>query len=247
MPIPNATHDQIITAMKRYDSELRSTDDWVGWEQNLAHKYAIENDGKIYPVKQIISMATGTPVNNFSGGIEANSYVKKLGFSVKTLRDNYLKETIEKILTSYDTARKSESMSSNTEMWKTFDSCKQFLKTHELIKQYPHIDVQFSIGQGNWAKIPWIAFLDDRETFSTQKGVYCVLLFRQDGTGAYITFAQEVTEPIKQLGGVAGKKELKSKAKNIRSLCNDLINRDYFLDDSIDLHADPGIGRSYSQ
>jgi hypothetical protein len=75
MPIPNATHDQIITAMKRYDSELRSTDDWVGWEQNLAHKYAIENDGKIYPVKQIISMATGTPVNNFSGGIEARAIV----------------------------------------------------------------------------------------------------------------------------------------------------------------------------
>jgi hypothetical protein len=39
-----------------------------------------------YPVKQIVSIATGVNVNSFSGGREANNYVKERGFEIERLQ-----------------------------------------------------------------------------------------------------------------------------------------------------------------
>src|SRR6056297_2224010 len=40
-----------------------------------------------------------------------------------------------------------------------------------------HWVVEASIGKGNWAAVPWVAFFDRRETTSAQKGVYPVIHF----------------------------------------------------------------------
>jgi predicted HNH restriction endonuclease len=92
MPIPSVPTDTLHAALARFDRELRDTPDWVGWESNNAHLYAIERDGQRYPVKQIVSMATGLPVSEFSGGQapgDANAYVAARGFVVvEILRRN---------------------------------------------------------------------------------------------------------------------------------------------------------------
>jgi predicted HNH restriction endonuclease len=75
--------------MGRFDRELRDTSDWAEWEQNRAHRYAIRQEGRRYPVKQIISMATGMSVSDFSGGQavgDANQYIISRGFAVVELR-----------------------------------------------------------------------------------------------------------------------------------------------------------------
>lgn len=74
--------------MNRFDSELRGTREWQEWEDNKAHKYAIEEAGRRYPVKQILSLATGVPVSEFSGGVgagQANQRAKEAGFEVVSL------------------------------------------------------------------------------------------------------------------------------------------------------------------
>lgn len=89
MPIPPAPSSALIDAMVRFDHELRASPDWSGWEQNKAHLYAIDHNGSRYPVKLIVSMATGTPVSEFSGGKaagDANAFVSALGFQVVELR-----------------------------------------------------------------------------------------------------------------------------------------------------------------
>ena len=68
MPIPPATRLALFDALMRFDSQFRDTPEWGGWEKNKAHRYAIEEDGKRYPVKHIVSMTTGVPVSEFSGG-----------------------------------------------------------------------------------------------------------------------------------------------------------------------------------
>jgi hypothetical protein len=68
MPIPQVMTEALSHAMARFDRDFRTTPDWADWEQNRAHLYAIEHDGQRYPVKQIVSMATGLPVSEFSGG-----------------------------------------------------------------------------------------------------------------------------------------------------------------------------------
>ena len=56
------------------------------------------------------------------------------------------------------------------------------------------------MGQGNWARVPWIAVLDPRETDSTQHGTYPVILIPESLDGVYLTLAQGVTELKQQLG-----------------------------------------------
>jgi 5-methylcytosine-specific restriction enzyme A len=89
MAIPHVLAEALFEAIGRFDRELRDTADWTGWEQNRAHQYAIEHEGRRYPVKQIVSMATGMPVSDFSGGQtagDANQYVAARGFAVVELR-----------------------------------------------------------------------------------------------------------------------------------------------------------------
>src|SRR5689334_17003947 len=89
MPIPPVTPAALLDAMIRFDKELRGTQEWAGWEQNKAHRYAIEQDGKRYPVKQIVSMASGLPVSEFSGGQapgDANAFASARGFTIVELR-----------------------------------------------------------------------------------------------------------------------------------------------------------------
>ena len=89
MPIPQVATEALRDAMGRFDRDLRDTLDWRDWEQNKAHLYAIEHDGQRYPVKQIISMATGMPVSEFSGGEaagDANQYAAACGLVIVELR-----------------------------------------------------------------------------------------------------------------------------------------------------------------
>jgi predicted HNH restriction endonuclease len=91
MPIPPATSSALLGAMARFDQELRHSPEWAGWEQNKAHLYAIEHDGNRYPVKEIVSMATGMPVSEFSGGRapgDANAFVSAQGLNIVELRQS---------------------------------------------------------------------------------------------------------------------------------------------------------------
>lgn len=74
--------------MKQFDQSERSSAEWLGWEDKQNHKYAIHYNDKLYPVKHIISMASGTPVNSFNGGDEANNYLKAKGFKIVHLHQD---------------------------------------------------------------------------------------------------------------------------------------------------------------
>lgn len=89
MPIPTVTSQALVAAMARFDSELRNSAEWSGWEENKAHVYAIEHEAKLYPIKQVVSIATGLPVSEFSGGKasgDANAFVESRGLKVVELR-----------------------------------------------------------------------------------------------------------------------------------------------------------------
>ncbi|PFM92597.1 DUF3578 domain-containing protein [Bacillus sp. AW] len=55
-----------------------------------------------------------------------------------------------------------------------------------------------SVGQGNWAAVPWLAIMNKEITTSTQRGYYIVYLFSEDMERLYLTLAQGVTETTKE-------------------------------------------------
>lgn len=71
------------------------------------------------------------------------------------------------------------------------------------ITRLPFIDhsqyvVTGSVGQGNWAAVPWLAIMNKDITISTQRGYYIVYLFSEDMERLYLTLAQGVTETTKE-------------------------------------------------
>ncbi|WP_339226031.1 DUF3578 domain-containing protein [Oceanobacillus sp. FSL K6-2867] len=55
-------------------------------------------------------------------------------------------------------------------------------------------EIKGSVGQGNWAAVPWLAIMNKDITTSTQRGYYIVYLFSEDMERLYLTLAQGVTE-----------------------------------------------------
>lgn len=85
MAIKAVSKERIEEALLEFDSHHRSKREWQSWETNQAHRYAIEAEGRLYPPKKIISIATGIAVAEFSGGHPTNSYLQKRGFTLVPL------------------------------------------------------------------------------------------------------------------------------------------------------------------
>jgi hypothetical protein len=85
MALSPLDRSRTLESMARFDREERGSPKWHGWETKQNFKYAIVHEGQRYPVKEIIALATGTPVSSFSGGAHANGLVKKAGFNVEAL------------------------------------------------------------------------------------------------------------------------------------------------------------------
>ncbi|WP_342481061.1 DUF3578 domain-containing protein [Paenibacillus sp. FSL L8-0340] len=113
------------------------------------------------------------------------------------------------------------------------------------LKALPFIDEQYkvqgSVGQGNWATVPWLAVLDKRITETTQHGEYVVYLFAEDMSAVYLTFNQGVTKPIQEKGrrdGYAYLRDRKEALLDLLALTN--MNKD----ENIRL-VDSGLGQDY--
>jgi len=154
-------------------------------------------------------------------------------------------ESLELILDRYAEARVGEAFGSQHELWSVFEDLKRTLSNRPSVVARPTLRATWSAGQGNWAKVPWIALLEEQETGTTQRGVYCVFLFRQDMSGVYLTFNQGVTQPKNQHGRPRAHQLLQNKATDLRRLCGDLVKREFNLDDDIDLRTDSGLGSDY--
>ncbi len=70
------TREQIISAMKEFDVRFRST------EGDSGTLYAVIENGKRYPPKRILELATGVPRNKFYGGKPSNDVFYGLGFHI---------------------------------------------------------------------------------------------------------------------------------------------------------------------
>jgi hypothetical protein len=86
MAVVSVDPARIDEALAQFDREERASPKWQGWETRDSYKYAIAKNDRLYPPKEIIALATGIANANFSGGAEANGYLRKHGFRIEALR-----------------------------------------------------------------------------------------------------------------------------------------------------------------
>src|SRR5262245_15247561 len=125
-PIPGATREQLLSAFEQFDRGLRDTPPWRGWDSRLSQRYAIEEQGRRYPVKKMISLATGVPLSDFSGGKESNTFVRDRGFTVISLHGMPnvdgavaapLREGLQRLLMTYLRAKEAEEFGTRSSIW----------------------------------------------------------------------------------------------------------------------------------
>lgn len=83
--VPSLTIEQIVGSLEAFDQGLRETPAWKGFPDRILHnrhKYAIHHNGNLYPVKKILSLASGLHVTKFSGGAHANRRIEESGLEV---------------------------------------------------------------------------------------------------------------------------------------------------------------------
>lgn len=119
------------------------------------------------------------------------------------------------------------------------------LKASPPIAKRASISLDFA-GRGRQATLPWIAMLDNRETRTTQEGVYCVYLFREDLSGVYLTFAVGVTQPRRTFGSDAAfRNHVNARVAELKRYAQDLTGVGFSVDEGIDLKATGRRGKDY--
>jgi len=206
-----------------------------------------------------------TPIDALSEILEITAETITFKHSIwEKLNDDVLKELIEYAqteLTSYNSQLVAKStlslqeslthilndyVEAKTQLFAGHPLGKLFRNSFpEYLQTLPIVDdnykVQGSIGQGNWANIPWIAILDKRITKTTQHGEYIVYLFAEDMSSVYLTLNQGVTVPIKDHGRRNGYRYLEQKVEEMREL---LPLQNLQKDENIQLTSS-GLGRDY--
>lgn len=144
-----------------------------------------------------------------------------------------LKETLQYITTNFFKERDTQKFTDN-------NFIKSATADVENIKLSDNIITKVGFGQGTWAELPWIAFLNEKITNTPQQGYYIAYLFSGDGKKIFLTIALGVTnrKGLKQLQ--------KDKSILINNLEKLLISKDIKrCNDKVNLMAKKATAKKY--
>lgn len=103
-----------------------------------------------------------------------------------------LRDVINKILNEYIDAKKEKF--AKHQMGKFFkEEIPRVIYKTGIVSEESYL-IKGSVGQGNWAMIPWIGIFDSRITRTATKGIYIVYLLSEDGNSIYISLNQGCTD-----------------------------------------------------
>ena len=95
---------------------------------------------------------------------------------------------------------RSEPFQKTVALWNAMSDVKTRIQQFPALKSCPDLLVSISVGQGNWATVPWIALLNTRITKSTQEGIYIVYLIATELDRIFLTLNQGTTNLVRELG-----------------------------------------------
>ena len=82
---------EVLRAMEEFDDNYRGKningEDWANWIKDGRHKYSIFYKGKLYPVKIIVSIASGEKRTDFYGGEQSYGVLIDLDFDIILITD----------------------------------------------------------------------------------------------------------------------------------------------------------------
>ena len=156
-----------------------------------------------------------------------------------------LQKLLEQSLVEHQSGRSEGNFGTSHPVWKTFTKLKKAIESLSVLRSRPSLRVEWSVGKGNWARVPWLAIFS-RAPDAPTGGIYCVFIFREDMTGVYLALIQGVTKLKRELGAALARAHLGDHAIRIRAIASDLKRRQFVLDNDIDLRSE-GLGETYEE
>lgn len=135
----------------------------------------------------------------------------------------------------------------DAELGAAMKDLKSWLEEAPAVISRPTIGVKISVGQGGWTKTPWIAFLDSRETTSTQRGRYVVFLVAEDLSSTYLTLNQGMTDLVSKFGQRGAVTEMHSVSHEARKRLPELEASGFTKDNDIDLKSETSAAGNYEE
>lgn len=131
------------------------------------------------------------------------------------------------------------------DLWAAMDAIKNRLASSPSVSSRSDLLVKWTVGRGNWAKVPWVAILDRRLTTTTQEGVYVVLLVAEDFSRVFLTLNQGMTNLVNALGQPAAIKAMEAQAAELRNHLSDAERAGFTLGSDLDLKTTTWRAKNY--
>lgn len=105
------------------------------------------------------------------------------------------------------------------------------------------LKVKASVGAGNWAAVPWLAFFDPLITESATQGFYVVYLINPQDNEVTLSMNQGTTALYKEFGRLKGRKILKRRALDLAERLPDYMQK--FSTEPIELGSEDDLPLGY--
>ncbi|MBV1867601.1 MAG: DUF3578 domain-containing protein [Marinosulfonomonas sp.] len=105
------------------------------------------------------------------------------------------------------------------------------------------LKVKSSVGAGNWAAVPWLAFFDPIITETATRGFYVVYLINAQTEEIFLSLNQGTTEVYREFGAARGREVLRRRARDISERIPEFAK--LFQSDAIDLGSDEPLPMGY--
>jgi hypothetical protein len=162
-----------------------------------------------------------------------------------TNQEEVIRPAFEEFLIRFPGIRSSGPYHRHPELWSLMGRLEEGLTGMPALQAHLPVRVTWIVGGREWANVPQITLVNERETPSVHRGTYCAFLFPQDMSGVYLTLTQGVTDLVSVRGRTNGRRELQRRAEWARRQVPNLAGAGFFLDEGIDLRTDAAAGTDY--
>lgn len=144
--------------------------------------------------------------------------------------EEYIRKSIRYLFDNYVQATQGSFTNSDVGTYIRNTIPQNFLETDLIDKNI--YSIKASVGQANWAQVPWVGIFNTKITNSAMNGVYIVYLLAADGKSIYLTLNQGFTDIANDIP----KRQAISQMRALASrLVKTLSTQDFYTDDNINL------------
>lgn len=210
---------------------------------NYTALFKMENGQQKMDLEVLIKIAAfyNVPVSNLLGLEEVSEEVPFAVTTKSTENQLKIRSSIRHILENYLGAR-TENLRDHSMGDFVRHKIVEIINTETKLNQDKYLVVG-SVGQGQWATIPWVSCYDRSITRTATLGYYIVYLFKADMSGVYVSLNQGWTYFKEKYGTKEGRIKIKHTASLMRGQLNTVPM--HLREEEIDLATNNELGKGY--